>query len=192
MGLVAGSGMRPDSVTTSGGALQFWSSAANTTDKWSAENSGRPYSNAVAYFGRNSSRPYYNAAICFKTGDFRGRGRRVTVNVSVQQTAWQSGVAYAAQLSRHDWSTAAAWSAGSKSAYSASMTALPYDASAVAKTAGSVPYGSGNQTVAIAFDATILPNTEYVVYIIGTSDNPGELVTLNATSTHPLSVTVTG
>lgn len=181
-------GMHPDSVSSAGGALQYWSSAASTSDKWV---SGQPYVNGDAYFGRIDSRPYYNAAICFKTGSFYGRGHHLSVEVTVQQTAWSDGIAYAAQLSKHGWSTAAMWEAGSKAQYSASMTSLPSDANAIARTTGVVPKASGNQVITFNFDADILPDTEYVIYVIGTSDEAGRLVMIKGTGSHPLIITVT-
>lgn len=187
MGL-ASAGMTPDSVTSAGGALQYWSSAASTSDGWV---SGQPYASGDAYFGRGSSKPYYNAAVCFKTGSFYGSGRHLAVKVTVQQTAWSNGVAFAAQLSKHGWSTADMWAVGSKAQYSASMTSLPDDANAVARTTGIVPMASGNQAVTLEFNAQILPNTEYVIYVIGTSDVAGELVTIKGTGSNPLSITVT-
>lgn len=195
MGLVASLGMHPESVTTSGGNLQYWTSASTTSDGWHNTNtnpSGEPFTNYEAYFGRNGSKVYHNAAVCFKTGKFTGKGKRVSVSVTVQQTAWADGIAYAAQLSRHDWSTAAEWAAGSKERYSNSMTTLPSDPKAIASKTGTVPKASGNQTLVLSFDAEILPETEYVIYIIGTSGTSGHLVTLLKTASYAPTITVTG
>lgn len=195
MGVHARLGMNPDSVTVTGGCLQYWTSASTTTDGWHNTNtnpSGEPFTNYEAYFGRNASKIYHNAAVCFKTGKFTGKGKRVSVSVTVQQTAWGNGVAYEAQLSRHDWSTAAKWSAGSKEHYSSSMTALPSDPNAVASKTGSVPLNNGNQTLTLSFDAEILPETEYVIYIIGTSGTSGQLVMLVKTADYAPTITVTG
>jgi hypothetical protein len=130
--------------------------------------------------------------VCFKTGKFTGKGKKVFVSITVQQTVWGDGVAYAAQLSRHDWSTAAKWAAGSKEYYSSSMTALPSDPNAVASKTGYVPMATGNQTLTISFDAEIQPETEYVIYIIGTSGTSGQLVTLQDTASYAPTITVTG
>ena len=179
--------MHPDSVTVnSGSAKNYWASSSGTSDKW---HKTLPFSNEYAYFGRNPSGIYHNAALCFKTGSFSGKGKKIAIKFYCQQNAWSNGVAFASQLSKHDWSTTAKWAAGSKSKYSKSMTKLPSDPNAVGKKSGTIPYSSSTQSVTVTIDAGILPNTEYVLYIIGTSGTSGQLVTM--TNTQPV-ITITG
>ena len=199
MGLIASLGMNPDSVTVNGGKLQYWASASETEDKWhnvtstyTGETNYVPYSNDVAYAGRNdSSKSYHNAALAFKTGSFTGRGNHIAISFNIQPYGYGAGFAYAAQLSRHDWSTEEAWFDGSKTYYSKSMTALPDDPNAIASKTGTIPYKTNSQTVKISLDAKILPDTEYVLYLIGTSGVAGHLITINKTSSNPMTITVT-
>lgn len=201
MGLVASLGMNPDSVTVTGGKMQYWTSASTTDDGWhntddntyDQDNSVRhmPYDNWETYAGRNDGKVYHNAALAFKTGSFTGKGKHITITFSVQAYPWDAGFAYAAQLSKHGWSTESAWLAGSKSYYSSSMTALPSDPNAIASKTGTFPKNTSRHSVTISLDAEILPNTEYVLYLIGTSGTTGHLLTMDKTASYPMTITVT-
>lgn len=186
MGMFNSDAMYPDSVTVnSGSAKNYWASSSGTSDKW---HKTLPFSNEYAYFGRNPNQVYHNAALCFKTGSFTGKGKRISIKFYGQYTYNTDGCAFACQLSKHNWSTTAAWSAGSKSKYSSSMTSLPSDPNAIGKKSGTFPYGNST-SVTVTIDAEILPNTEYVLYIIGTSGTSGHIVTM--TNTQPV-ITITG
>ena len=198
MGLVAKTGMNPDSVTVTGGKMQYWASSSQTEDKWhntvdTSDGVTRyiPYDNYETYAGRNSSKIYHNAALAFKTGSFTGKGKHIDITFSVQPYNYAVGFAYAAQLSKHNWSTEAAWMAGSKSYYSASITALPEDPNAIASKTGTFPQNTSRHNVTISLDAEILPNTEYVLYLIGTSGTSGHLLTMDKTASYPMTITVT-
>lgn len=198
IGLVARAGMNPDSVTVTGGKMQYWASGStaepdgwhNTDDNGDGVYRYIPYSNYVTYVGRDTGKWYYNAALAFKTGSFTGRGKHIDISFSVQAYGYAVGFAYAAQLSKHGWSTEAAWNAGSKSYYSNSMTSLPNDPNAITSKTGTIAQG-GRQTVTISLDAEIMPNTEYVLYLIGTSGTSGHLLTLDRTDQYPMTITVT-
>ena len=201
MGIYARLGMNPDSVTVTGGKMQYWTSASTTDDGWhntddntyDQDNSVRhmPYDNWETYAGRNTSKVYHNAALAFKTGVFTGKGKHISITFSVQSYGYAAGFAYAAQLSKHGWSTESAWMAGSKSYYSSSITALPSDPNAVASKNGTFAQNTSRHTETISFDAEILPNTEYVLYLIGTSGTSGHLLTLDKTADFPMTITVT-
>lgn len=201
MGLVARVGMNPDSVTVTGGKMQYWTSASTTDDGWHNTDDNTydqdyskrriPYDNWETYAGRNSKSVYHNAALAFKTGSFTGKGKHIDISFSVQAYGYAVGFAYAAQLSKHEWSTEEAWLAGSKTYYSESITALPSDPNAIASTTGTFAQNNSRHTVTISLDAEILPNTEYVLYLIGTSGTSGHLLTLDKTASYPMTITVT-
>ena len=194
MGLVASTGMTPDSVTVTGGATQYWASASETSDKWHNINDGIPYDNEQSYAGRNSNKVYHNAALAFKTGSFTGKGKHISVEFSIQAYTPNLSDAtfnYACQLSKHNWSTAAEWMAGSKTYYSTSLTFLPSDPNAVARATGTISKNTSRQTVTVSFDAEILPDTEYVVYLIETSGTAGKVLTIDRTADYPMTITVT-
>ena len=195
IGIVASLGMHPDSVTVTGGKMQYWASASTTTDGWHNSTSGGvtryiPYDNYVTYVGRNDNKVYHNAALAFKTGSFTGKGKHISVTFSVQSYAYIAGFAYAAQLSKHGWSTESEWMAGSKSYYSSRMTTLPSDPNAIASKTGTFAQNISKHTETISFDAEILPNTEYVLYLIGTSGVTGHLLALDKTASYPMTITV--
>lgn len=197
MGLVLSLGMHPESVTVKGGKMQYWASASAQPDKWhNTDDDGDgvfryiPYDNWETYAGRNGSKVYHNAALAFKTGTFTGKGKRIDITFSVQAYGYAVGFAYAAQLSKHNWSTEAAWLAGSKTYYSQSITALPSDPNAVASTTGTFAQNNSRHTETISLAAEILPNTEYVLYLIGTSGVTGHLLTLDKTASYPMTITV--
>lgn len=200
MGLVASLGMHPDSVTTTGGAMQYWASVSTTEDKWhdtygdNGDGAYRriPYDCHPTYVGRDDTGVYYNAALAFKTGSFFGKGKHIAITFSVRKYEWEAGFAFAAQLSKHDWSYDEAWMSGSKSYYSSSMTSLPNDPNAIASktgTIGQILTARSNYTVSI--DAEILPDTEYVLYLIATSGTKRQLLTLDETASYPMTITVT-
>lgn len=196
MGLVAATGMNPDSVTVTGGAAQYWTSASTTSDGWHNTTSGGvtryiPFDDDTTYAGRNSNKVYHNAALAFRTGSFTGKGKHIDITFSVQPYSYTAGFAYAAQLSKHGWSTESEWMAGSKSHYSSSMTALPSDPNAIASKTGTFPQNTSRHTETISLDAEILPDTEYVLYLIGTSGTSGHLLTLDKTADYPMTITVT-
>lgn len=200
MGIVASLGMHPDSVTTTGGKMQYWASNGTDTDQWhnTIDNTATgirryiPYDNWPTYAGRDDAGAYYNAALAFKTGDFTGKGSHIDITFSVQKYEWKAGFAYAAQLSKHGWSSEAEWLAGSKSYYSAKMTALPSDPNAIASTTGTIPQIlGGREQITVSLDAKVLPNTEYVLYLIGTSGTKDYLLTLDKTADYPMTITVT-
>lgn len=195
MALVSGGGMNPDSVTVTGGALQYWTNASTTDDGWHNTEltnwDGLPFTVYDAFFGRNGNGVYHNAALCFKTGSFTGKGKHIYITFTGTQSNFTNGVGYAAQLSKHDWSTATKWRAGSKGYYSAVMTYLPNDPAAIASKQGTVPYSKNEQAVTISLDADISPNTEYVLYIIGTGTQKSMNVMVKQTGNSPLTITVT-
>lgn len=199
MGIVATLGMHPDSVTTTGGKMQYWTSASTTIDGWHNTTIGGvtryiPYDDYVTYAGRNSNKVYQNAALAFKTGSFTGKGKHVSVKFSIQAytpNLSDSTFNYACQLSKHNWSTEAEWMAGSKTYYSTSLTSLPSDPNAVARSTGTISKNTSRQTVTVSFDAEILPDTEYVVYLIETSGTAGKVLTIDRTEDYPMTITVT-
>lgn len=199
MGIHTRLGMNPDSVTTTGGKMQYWSNYGTDTDKWHNtidEKTGgvrrhKPYDNYPTYIGINGNRAYHNAAIAFKTGSFTGKGKRVSLTISSQAYNITGGFSYAAQLSKHNWDTEKEWLAGSKVYYSEILTSLPNDPNAIASTTGTFPQSSKRYNVTLSIDADILPNTEYVIYIIGTSAVVGHLFTMDKTEDYPMTITVT-
>lgn len=207
MGLRARTGMNPDSVTVTGGKMQYWTNVSTTDDGWHNVDENQydqdysvrhmPYDNWETYAGRNAYQSggrggvYHNAALAFKTGSFTGKGKHISISFSVWAYNNEGGFAYAAQLSKHNWSSEEAWLAGNKTYYSGIMTSLPNDPDAVGSKTGTIAQNSSRQTATISLDAEILPDTEYVLYLIGTSGEYGHILTLDKTASYPMTITVT-
>lgn len=200
MGLVASLGMHPDSVTITGGAAQYWASGSKSPiDGWHNTNedgSGyryTPYTEFETYMGRGYNGWYYNAALAFKTGSFAGKGSHIDITFTAKQHDQNvsSDFAYAAQLSAHDWSTYDAWMSGSKTYYSEIRTTLPNDPNAIGSKTGVIEQTSVRRTITVSLDAEIRPNTEYVLYLIGTTGVQGQLLDIERTDQYPMTITVT-
>ena len=185
----------PDPSTVSSGfGGQYWASSSNTSDKWhNINNVGVPFKSDYFYFGRNSGGVYHNAAVAFKTGSFTGKGKHFTLRLrSTSNWAWAAAGSFLWQLSKHTWSTQAAWTAGSKSYYSKTIgNSFPADPNAVAHGSFTV-----NNTSSLYFtisgDAEFLPNTEYVFYLWISGTTKGHLVELQKVSSTSPTLTITG
>ena len=191
-----GAGMDPATVTTTGGRLQYWTSVTTDNDGWHDVTSGSvtnfiPFDNYEVYAGRNGNGVYHNAALAFKTGSFTGKGKHIKIEISVRSFMYEDGFAYVANLSKHNWSNEAEWLAGSKNYYSEILTELPSDPNAIASTSGTFAKNGSRHTETITFDAEILPNPEYVIYMIGTKGTKGYLLTIDKTASYPMTITVT-
>lgn len=200
MGLHASLGMNPDSVTVTGGAAQYWASGSvSPIDGWHNTNMDgtgyryTPYTEFETYMGRGYNGWYYNAALAFKTSAFTGKGSRVDITFTAKQHEQNvaSAFAFAAQLSKHDWSTYDAWMSGSKTYYSERLTSLPNDPNAIGRTTGVIEQTSVHRTITVTLDAEILPNTEYVLYLISTTGVQGQLLDIERTDQYPMTITVT-
>ena len=164
MGLLGNMKMNPSEVVVSEGSrLNYWASTSQTDDKWHRTS---PYTGETAYFGRNSNGVDHIAAVCFTTGDFSGKSKQVKIEIhATSKWGFENALVCGWAISKHNWSPAAEWAAGSKEHYSEILyQTIPDDPNAVASGIFDLANRS-SEWFSISADVALHGNTQYVLYI---------------------------